>query len=220
MMCQCFCTYETVTFSRASQWSDDQNIGDFVYTCFRRSNAKWLIQPQKSIWSFWNLDQYLRLLMEYLLLYDTFVFGSLQVMPQSDCLPVPALTAKPNDLVVTCVNIHMPYLIVWWLRCSLQSHRRNTDENTGTCPHFYVSGNAPGNQGHFHIIPTEDAELALSMEINPSLRWSLQNRFIWKGEGQHAKHTNDTKKLSYNSPRVKQDRRTSSVVDSARAKQT
>jgi hypothetical protein len=54
---------------------------------------------------------------------------------------------------------------------------------------FYVSGNAPGNQGHFHIIPKEDAELALSMEINPSLRRSLQNRSIWKGEGQHAKHT-------------------------------
>jgi len=54
---------------------------------------------------------------------------------------------------------------------------------------FYVSGNAPENQGHFHIIPKEDAELALSLEINPSLRRSLQNRSIWKGEGQHAKHT-------------------------------
>ena len=53
---------------------------------------------------------------------------------------------------------------------------------------FYVSGNAPGNQGHFHIIPKEEAELALSMEINPSLRRSLQNRSMWKGEGQHAKH--------------------------------
>ena len=31
--------------------------------------------------------------MEHLLLYDTFVIGSLQVMAQSDCLPVPALTA-------------------------------------------------------------------------------------------------------------------------------
>jgi len=54
---------------------------------------------------------------------------------------------------------------------------------------FYVSGNAPGNQGHFHIIPKVDAELALSMENNPPLRRSLQNRSIWKGEGQHAKHT-------------------------------
>jgi len=54
---------------------------------------------------------------------------------------------------------------------------------------FYVSGNAPENQGHFQIIPKEDAELALSLEINPSLRRSLQNRSIWKGEGQHAKHT-------------------------------
>jgi len=26
---------------------------------------------------------------------------------------------------------------------------------------FYVSGNTPGNQGRFHIIPKEDAELAL-----------------------------------------------------------
>jgi len=54
---------------------------------------------------------------------------------------------------------------------------------------FNVSGNAPGNQGHFHIIPKEDAELPLSVEINPSLRRSLQNSSIWKGEGQHAKHT-------------------------------
>jgi len=54
---------------------------------------------------------------------------------------------------------------------------------------FYVSRNAPGNQGHFHIIPKEDAKLAQSLEINPSLRRSLQNRSIWKGEGQHAKHT-------------------------------
>jgi len=35
--------------------------------------------------------------MEYLLLYDTFVIGSLQVMPQSDNLPVPSLTDQPND---------------------------------------------------------------------------------------------------------------------------
>ena len=54
---------------------------------------------------------------------------------------------------------------------------------------FYVSGNTPGNQGHFHFIPREDAELALSMEINPSLRHSLQKRNVWKGEGQYAKHT-------------------------------
>jgi len=35
--------------------------------------------------------------MEHRLLYDTFVIGSLLVMLQSDCLPVPAKTAKPND---------------------------------------------------------------------------------------------------------------------------
>ena len=51
---------------------------------------------------------------------------------------------------------------------------------------FYVSGNIPGNQGHFHIIPKEDTEFALSMTISPSL---LQKRSNWKGEGQHAKHT-------------------------------
>ena len=51
---------------------------------------------------------------------------------------------------------------------------------------FYVSGNIPGNQGHFHIIPKEDTKFALSMTISPSL---LQKRSNWKGEGQHAKHT-------------------------------
>ena len=35
--------------------------------------------------------------MEHLLLYDTFFIGSLPVIPQSDCLPVPATTVKPND---------------------------------------------------------------------------------------------------------------------------
>jgi len=54
---------------------------------------------------------------------------------------------------------------------------------------FYESGNTPGNQGRFHIIPKEDAELALSNTISPSLRHSLQKRSRWKGEGQHAKHT-------------------------------
>jgi len=67
-----------------------------------------------------------------------------------------------------------------------------TQQNTmGIAQQFdlYVSANTPGNQDHFHIIPKEDAELALSMEINPSLRQLLQNRSTWKGEGQHAKHT-------------------------------
>ena len=91
IMCQCFCTCETGTFWRAGEWSDDQNREDFVYTCSERSNSKWHFEHQKLTWSIWNLDQYLRLLMEHLLLYDTFVIGSLQVMPQSDCLPAPAL---------------------------------------------------------------------------------------------------------------------------------
>jgi len=96
-MCQCFRKWQTVTFWRANHCLTDQNRGDFVYICFKRSNAKWHIEHQKFTWSFWNLNQYLRLLIEYLLLYDNFVIGSLQGMPQSDCLPVPALTGKPND---------------------------------------------------------------------------------------------------------------------------
>jgi len=65
---------------------------------------------------------------------------------------------------------------------------KNTIDNTQQFE-FYVNGNTPGNQGRFHIIPKEDAELALSMTINPSLRHSSYNRSIWKGERQHAKHT-------------------------------
>jgi len=62
--------------------------------------------------------------------------------------------------------------------------QHNTTGNTQQFE-FYVSRITPGNQGRFHIIP----EPALSMTINPSLRHSLQKRSIWKGEGQHAKHT-------------------------------
>jgi len=43
------------------------------------------------------LDQSLRLLMEYLLLYDNSLIASLQDMPLCYCLPVTALTGKPND---------------------------------------------------------------------------------------------------------------------------
>ena len=92
-----FSYWQTVTFWRASKCLNDESRGDFVYTCFKRSNAKWQIEHQKFTWSFWNLDQYLCLLLEYLLLHDNFVIGSLQGMPQSDYLPVPALTGKPND---------------------------------------------------------------------------------------------------------------------------
>jgi len=66
--------------------------------------------------------------------------------------------------------------------------QHNTTANTRQFE-FYVNGNIPGNQGHFHIIPKEDAELALSMTISPSLRYSLKKRSNWEGEGQHAKHT-------------------------------
>jgi len=54
---------------------------------------------------------------------------------------------------------------------------------------FYVSGSNPENQCHLHVIPCEDAELALSMEITPSLRHSLQTQSEWKGVGQSANHT-------------------------------
>jgi len=95
--CRCFRIWQTLTFWREHHRLNDQNRGDFVYTCFKRSNTKCHIEHQKIFWSFWNLDQYLRLPMEYLSLYDNFAIASLQGMPQSDCLPVPALTGKPND---------------------------------------------------------------------------------------------------------------------------
>ena len=53
---------------------------------------------------------------------------------------------------------------------------------------FYVSGSNPENQCHLHIVPCEDAELVLSMEITSSLRRSLQSRSEWKGVGQFANH--------------------------------
>jgi len=65
--------------------------------------------------------------------------------------------------------------------------QQNTIDNTQQFD-FYVSGNTLGNQGRLHIIRKENAGLALSMKINPSLRHSLHNKLIWKGEGQHAKH--------------------------------
>jgi len=66
-----------------------------------------------------------------------------------------------------------------------------TQQNTINAQQFdiYASGNTPENQCHLRIIPCEDAELALIMGINPSLRHSLQSRAIWKGGGQYAKHT-------------------------------
>jgi len=54
---------------------------------------------------------------------------------------------------------------------------------------FYVSGSNPENQCHLHVVPSEDAELALSMRINSSLRHLLQSRTEWKGVGQSANHT-------------------------------
>jgi len=54
---------------------------------------------------------------------------------------------------------------------------------------FYVSGSNPENQCHLHIVPCEDAELFLSMEITSSLQHSLQSRCEWKGVRQSANHT-------------------------------
>jgi len=54
---------------------------------------------------------------------------------------------------------------------------------------FYVGGSNPENHCHLHVVPCEDAELALSMEISSSLRHSLQNRSEWKGMGQSTNHT-------------------------------
>jgi len=52
-----------------------------------------------------------------------------------------------------------------------------------------VSGSNPENQCHLHIVPCEDAELALSMEITSYLRHSLQSRSEWKGVGQSVNHS-------------------------------
>jgi len=52
-----------------------------------------------------------------------------------------------------------------------------------------VSGSNPENQCHLHIVPCEDAELVLSMEITSSLRHSLQSQSEWKGVGQYVNHT-------------------------------
>jgi len=54
---------------------------------------------------------------------------------------------------------------------------------------FFVSGSNPENQCHLHIVPCEDAELVLSMEITSSLRHSLQSQSEWKGVGQYVNHT-------------------------------
>jgi len=86
-----------VTIYREYQWLNDQIEDDFVWDWLRRSNAICHIQHQKIPWLFWNLDKSLRLLMEYLLLYDNFVLASVQDVPLSYCLPVTALTGKPND---------------------------------------------------------------------------------------------------------------------------
>ena len=86
--------------------------------------------------------------------------------------------------------------------------QHNTTVNTRQFE-FYVSGDVPGNQGHFHIIPKEDAKMALSMTISPSLRHSLNKRSNWKGEGQHAKHTcclrSQNIKLQFTTVQTRQD---------------
>ena len=39
---------------------------------------------------------------------------------------------------------------------------------------FYMSGSNLENQCHLHIVPCEDAELALSMQITSSLRQNMK----------------------------------------------
>jgi len=53
---------------------------------------------------------------------------------------------------------------------------------------FYVSGSNLETQCHLYVVPCEDAELALSMEITSSLQHSLQSQSEWRGVGQSANH--------------------------------
>ena len=71
----------------------------------------------------------------------------------------------------------------------LEFEKQNAIESDVQKLEFYVSGSNPENQCHLHIVPCEDAELVLSMEITSSLRHSLQSRSEWKGVGQSANHT-------------------------------
>ena len=59
----------------------------------------------------------------------------------------------------------------------------NTCIAEGEIVAVFVRGSNPENQCHLHIVPCENAELALSMEITSSLRHSLQSRSEWKGVG-------------------------------------
>jgi len=97
IMCQLFCTHQTTTIYGAYEWSNDQIVDDFGWVWLTRSNEICLIQHQKFTWFFWNLDQSLRLLIEYLLLYDNFLITSLQDEPQSYCLPMTASSTTEND---------------------------------------------------------------------------------------------------------------------------
>jgi len=96
-MCQLFRVHWTTTIYGAHQWLNDQIVHGFVWVWLTRSNEICLIQHQKFTWLFWNLDQSLRLLMEYLLLYDNFLIASSQDETQSYCLPMTALSGKLND---------------------------------------------------------------------------------------------------------------------------
>ena len=92
-------------------------------------------------------------------------------------------------------------------------HQNASGSDGKTCK-FYVSGSNPENQCHLYVVPCEDADLALSTEITPSLRHLLQSRSEWKGVGQlritHA--ASDTKTLSYSSSRCKRCRKTTTAT--------
>jgi len=80
---------------------------------------------------------------------------------------------------------------------------------------FYLSGNAPGNQSHFLIIQrrmqnwpylwksTHPSDDRYKTDLYEKARDNMQN----------IRAANDTKTLSCNSPRFKQDRRTMSKMD-------
>ena len=99
--------------------------------------------------------------------------------------------------------------------------QQNTIENAQQFE-FYVIGNTPENQCHLHIIPSENAELALSMEINPPSDTRYKTELYGKARGnmRSTLAANETKTLSYSSPRCKRDRKTMSAMASALAKPT
>jgi len=76
---------------------------------------------------------------------------------------------------VTHVNEIMPYLIVYSLNCTTNSHRFNTDENTGTCPHC-LQAVACGSNAPLRIYLTTITFVHLSAKRNSCWDWNLLSR--------------------------------------------